>query len=139
MEAKQTGIIKFLNDSTGLCWFITWGFKDVLQLTSSTLNAVIGWDVNPEELREVGERVMQLERAFNVRHGLKPEDDWTVPERVVEAPPDGPAKGVSIKPHLEGMVKEYHKLMGWDPKTGKPFRSVLKRLDLDDVIKDLWG
>ena len=139
MEAKQTGILKFLNDSIGLCWFITWGFLDVLPLTADTLNAVTGWDYSAEELWEIGERLMHLERAFNVRHGLKPEDDWTVPDRLVSAPDGGPAKGISIKPYLEGMVKEYHRLMGWDPKTGKPFRSHLKRVGLGDVIKDLWG
>jgi len=138
MEAKQTGIIKFLNDSAGLCMFITWGCRDALRLTTDALNAATGWDFSPEELLEVGERVMQLERAFNVRHGLKPEDDWTVPERLVEAPIDGPAKGVSIKPYLEGMVKEYHRLMGWDAKTGKPWRATLKKVGLDDVIEDLW-
>ena len=139
MEAKQTGIIKFLNDSTGFCWFITWGFRDLLRLTAETLNAAVGWNLTPEEIREVGERAMHLERSFNVIHGLKPEDDWTVPERLVEAPADGPAKGVSIKPYLKSMVKEYHKLMGWDPRTGKPLQSVLKRVALDDVIKDMWG
>lgn len=138
MEAKQTGIVKFLNDSTGFCMFTTWGFIDVLPLIADTLNAATGWDYTPEELREIGERVMHLERAFNVRHGLKPEDDWTVPDRLVSAPDGGPAKGISMKPYLEGMVKEYHRLMGWDPKTGKPYRSVLKRVGLDDVIKDLW-
>jgi len=139
MEAKQTGIIKFLNDSTGLCMFATWGFKDVLPALADTLNAATGWDYTPEELRLIGERVMHLERAFNVRHGLKPEDDWNVPERLVSAPDGGPAKGVAMKPYLEGMVKEYHRLMGWDPKTGKPFVSILKGVGLDDVVKDLWG
>jgi aldehyde:ferredoxin oxidoreductase len=139
LEAKNTGIIKFMNDSTGLCMFATWGFKDVLPIVADSLNAATGWDYTPQELWEVGERVMHLERAFNVRHGLKPEDDWTVPDRLVSAPDGGPAKDISMKPYLEGMVKEYHRLMGWDPKTGKPFRSVLKRVGLDDVIKDLWG
>jgi aldehyde:ferredoxin oxidoreductase len=139
LEAKNTGIIKFLNDSTGLCMFATWGFIDVLPIIADTLNAATGWDYTPQELWEIGERVMHLERAFNVRHGLKPEDDWMVPDRLVSAPDGGPAKGISMKPYLEGMVKEYHRLMGWDPKTGKPFRSVLKRVGLDDVIKDLWG
>jgi aldehyde:ferredoxin oxidoreductase len=138
VEARQTGMVKFLNDCSGICWFITWGSWDVLKLTADAINAATGWNCTPEELRETGERVMQLERAFNVRHGLKPEDDWTVPDRLVEAPNDGPAAGISIKPYLEGMVKEYHRLMGWDAKTGRPLRATLKRVGLDEVIKDLW-
>jgi aldehyde:ferredoxin oxidoreductase len=62
-----------------------------------------------------------------------------VPDRLVSATDDGTAKGISIKPYLEGMVKKYHRLMGWDPKTGKPFRSHLQRVRLGGVIKDLWG
>ncbi|MBU1207954.1 MAG: hypothetical protein KKH04_13660 [Proteobacteria bacterium] len=139
MEARKTGIVKFLNDSTGTCMLITSGFKGALSLTAETLTAVTGWEWSTDEMYEIGERVMQLERAFNVRHGLKPEDDWNVSDRTVSAPPDGPAKGMSIKPNLEGMVKEYHRLMGWDAQTGKPHISTLKRIGLDDVIKDLWG
>jgi aldehyde:ferredoxin oxidoreductase len=37
------------------------------------------------------------------------------------------------------MVYDYYKLMGWDPKTGKPFRRTLFELGLDDVATDLWG
>ena len=139
MAARKMGIIKFLNDCCGFCMLTTWGMQDVLQLTADSLNAATGWVYTREELLEVGERVMQLERAFNVRHGLKPEDDWTVPARLVDAPNDGPAKGISIKPHLEGMVKEYHKLMGWDEKTGKPWKTTLEKVGLDDVMRDLWG
>jgi aldehyde:ferredoxin oxidoreductase len=138
MEAKETGIIKFLNDSTGFCWFITWGFRDLLRNTTETLNAAVGWNLTPGEVREVGERAMHLERAFNVRHGLKPAHDWTVPDRLVEAPAEGPAKGMSIKPHLESMAKEYHRLMGWDEKTGKPLESALRKAGLDDVLGDCW-
>lgn len=138
LEVKKIGAVKFLNDSTGLCMFATWGTKGGNQFIADALNAATGWDYTVDELLKVGERAMQLERAFNVRHGLKPEDDWTVPDRLVEAPPDGRAKGKAMKPYLESMVKEYHGLMGWDPKTGKPFQSVLKGVALDDVIKDLW-
>jgi len=139
LEAKKTGIVKFLHDSSGFCWFITWGIQDGLKLTADSLNAATGWDYTPEELLEIGERAMHLERAFNVRHGLKPEDDWTVPDRLIDAPTDGKAKGIAIKPYLVGMVKEYHRLMGWDEKTGKPLVATLQRAGLNDVKKDLWG
>jgi aldehyde:ferredoxin oxidoreductase len=139
MEAKMTGIIKFMNDCSGLCMLNTWGTKDVLRLTAESINAATGWELTSEDMFEVGFRLMHLERAFNVRHGLKPEDDWTATPRLVDPPLDGPAKGKSIKPHLVGMVKEYYRLMGWDEITGKPWRSTLKNAGLEDVIKDLWG
>jgi len=82
---------------------------------------------------------MHLERAFNIRHGLVPEGRLERHPAVDRSPVDGPAKGKGIKPYLVGMVKQYYRLMGWDEKTGKPWRSTLKAIGLDDVAKDLWG
>jgi len=138
LEAKMTGIIKFMNDCCGLCMLNTWGTKDVLQLSADSINAVTGWDLARDDMFELGYRVMHLERAFNIRHGLTPEDDWNVTPRLIDPPLDGPAKGKSMKPYLVGMVKEYYRLMEWDEKTGKPWRSTLRKADLEDVIKDLW-
>jgi aldehyde:ferredoxin oxidoreductase len=45
---------------------------------------------------DLGYRLMHLERAFNIRHGLKPEDDWNVTPRLIDPPLDGPAKGKSM-------------------------------------------
>ncbi|MBI2907814.1 MAG: hypothetical protein HYX92_09185 [Chloroflexi bacterium] len=138
-EVRGTGIIKQLDDSTGMCSFGSLGNPNILSLISDALSAVTGWSLNRQDLWAVGERIADLERAFNVRHGLTPEDDYIVSERLVEAPPEGPAKGRSIKPYLKGMTQEYYRLMGWDEKTGKPWRSTLNRLGLEKVAKDLWG
>jgi len=138
LEAKMTGIIKFMNDCGGLCMLNTWGTKDVLQLSADSINAATGWDLTREDMFAVGLRVMHLERAFNIRHGLKPEDDWTVTPRLIDPPLDGPAKGKSMKPYLVGMVKEYYRLMDWDERTGKPWKATLRDAGLEDVIKDLW-
>ena len=88
---------------------------------------------------QVGERIMNLERAFNVRHGLVPSDDYDIPERLAEAPEDGRAAGKPIGPYLKGMVNQYYRLMGWDPKTGKPWKKTLEKLGLQKVSTDLWG
>jgi aldehyde:ferredoxin oxidoreductase len=36
------------------------------------------------------------------------------------------------------MVHDYYKIMGWDMKTGKPYRRTLINLGLEEVAKDLW-
>lgn len=139
LEVRNTGIGKFMEDCIGICWFATWGLPGVLDLASRAISAATGRKCSPEELVEVGERVMHLERAFNIRHGLTPDDDHNVPKRLVEAPQDGRAAGLSIAPHLQWMIDEYYKLMGWDAKTGKPMRKTLERFDLAHVARDLWG
>lgn len=103
-----------------------------------TLSAVTGVDYTMDEFNKAMYRIENLARAFNIRHGLTPEDD--IPsERMMSAPVDGPVKGRTIKPYIRGMNNEYYRTMGWDEKTSKPLRRTLMNLDLDFVIKDLWG
>jgi len=139
LEVRDTGIAKFMEDSVGVCWFATWGLPGVLDFLTRSLSAATGWDYSPDELKEVGERVMQLERAFNVRHGLTPVNDYDIPKRLVEAPKDGRAAGLSVAPHLRWMIDEYYRLMGWDVTTGKPLRKTLEQVGLAEVAHDLWG
>ena len=137
-EVRRTGITKYAHDSTGVCWLNTWGHPEGTKLAAEMISAVTDWDFTREELLDCGERVLNLERAFNLRHGLTPQDDYNVSRRIVEGQSDGPFAGIPIEPHLIGMINEYYRLMGWDEKTGKPWRSTLRRLDLDEVAKDLW-
>jgi len=142
--ARKTGIKKYFDDSMGTCWFASWGVPGVLKYASDAISAATGWNFTPEEALLVGERVLNLERAFNCRRGLTPEDDFDVGPRVLEPLPSSrdprvPGTGKTIAPYLKGMVAEYYRLMGWDEKTGKPWRSTLDRLGLQKVADDLWG
>ena len=86
----------------------------------------------------IGERILNVQRCFNIRHGLTPENDYLT-ERLLTAPKEGPAEGISVRVHLKKMVREYYQLMGWDIKTGKPLQKTLQRLGLDKEEKDMWG
>jgi aldehyde:ferredoxin oxidoreductase len=63
----------------------------------------------------VGERVINLERLFNVRAGVKRRDD-ALPWRVMHEPiPDGPSAGAYCPPaELDRMLDRYYALRGWD-------------------------
>jgi aldehyde:ferredoxin oxidoreductase len=89
----------------------------------------------PGRSLHIGERIINLERAFNIREGLTRKDDrW--PERFLKEPyPDGPAKGQVI--HLEPMLDEYYGFRKWDRTTGFPTRDKLQELQLDDVTDEL--
>jgi aldehyde:ferredoxin oxidoreductase len=138
-EARRTSILKFMRDANGTCGFMTWNVEGTNEIVRQAINAVTGWDLSTQELIDVGERIMHLERAFNVRRGITPEDDYNISPRLLEAPKDGRAAGKSIAPYLRGMVDDFYALMGWDKKTGKPWRSTLRRFDLEYAAKDLWG
>ena len=124
----------FIN-TLGVCSIGAGGVS--LSLLAETVSAATGLNIDSDGASAISRRLINLRRAFNIRHGLKPEDD-TLPFRYVsDPPPDGGSKGqtVPIKP----MVYEYYNLMGWDLKTGKPYRRTLEELGLNDVAQDLWG
>ncbi|MFC1992411.1 aldehyde ferredoxin oxidoreductase family protein [Chloroflexota bacterium] len=138
LEVRRTGITKYALDSTGACWFSAWGNPHGIELSAEMISAVTGWDFTRDELLQFGERMLNFERAFNVRHGLTPDDDYNVSPRLTEGQKDGPFAGHPLKPHLKGMINEYYRLMGWDVKTGKPWENTLKRVGLDELVRDLW-
>lgn len=118
----------------GICVFGSIGVP--FDKMTETLYAATGLNLTEAEARKTAIRLINLRRAFNIRHGLVPADD-TLPDRYTMQPlADGGAKGsvVPIKP----MVYDYYKVMGWDMKTGKPYRKTLVDLDLKDVADDLW-
>ncbi len=111
-------------DSSGLCLFSSFAFgaddyRDII-------NAVTGFEYSTEELLKAGERIYNLERLFNLKAGIKPEED-TLPKRFLEEPmPEGPNKGEVVK--LNELLPEYYALRGWD--NGIPTEEKLKELGL---------
>ena len=49
------------------------------------LSEVTGWDVDDDELHETARRIVLAKRAFNLREGWTPADDW-LPERFLDSP-----------------------------------------------------
>ncbi|MFC2058332.1 aldehyde ferredoxin oxidoreductase family protein [Chloroflexota bacterium] len=120
-------------DSLVMCKFHVEGGEELIP---QMLSAVTGWDVTPEELHAFGLRVVNLLRAFNLRHGMTSDQD-APSERFGSAPSDGPFKGISVLPVWDKMLRNYYELMGWDKDTGKPLPETLKSLGLDSITKDL--
>jgi len=87
-------------DSIGICMHVE---EQRLKTLSDTVGAATGWDFTWQEAVEVGQRVQNLMRVFNIRHGSRREDDEFLPG-LVEAPVDGGAKGMTIGPKYEGML-----------------------------------
>lgn len=98
------------------------------------INPVTGFGYNLQEIVEVAERVLDLERSFNVMTGMRRKDD-TLPRRFLEEPiPEGPSKGMyTDEPTLNRMLDEFYDLKGWDRMTGVPTRAKLTQIGLEDV------
>ena len=74
-----------------------------------------------------------MRKCFNVREGIDPAD-VKLPPRMAGIPPkdDGPLKGITID--VDSLTEEYHKAMGWEPKTGVPSQETLKKLELEELV-----
>jgi len=112
-------------DVLGFCIFTSfaYGADDYREM----LNAATGFDMTTEEMMQVGERIWNLERKFNLDAGISPEED-TLPPRFFNEPlPDGPQKGALSK--MKEILPEYYQIRGWDEKGCIP-DSKLKELSI---------
>ena len=99
---------------------------------TEALNVVTGWNLKPEDLLTVGERMNNLCRCFNAREGMTRKDDYLPPRFTEDALPDGPSKGQRLpKEELEAMLDNYYDLRGWDKKSGNPTAQKLRELGLE--------
>jgi aldehyde:ferredoxin oxidoreductase len=91
---------------------------------------------DPTYLDLVGERILCLERSFNVREGFSRKDD-TLPARMRTEPlaNAGPATGQVIR-NLDTLLDEYYDYLGYS-RQGIPTEDKLRQLGLDWVIEDI--
>jgi len=127
----KAGLVKAFQDATaafdsaGICIFTSfaWTLDDVAPQVDAACEGT--WTL--DSLAELGERVWNLERDFNLKAGLSGKDD-TLPKRVLTEPAKtGPAKGMVNK--LGEMLPEYYQLRGWS-EDGVPTDETRKRLGL---------
>lgn len=139
--AKNINDMKSIMDSIILCQLteVIVGLLDVTEMHQRCINVITGMNLSLADVKGAGERIWTLERAFNVREGVRRKDDW-LPRRFVEEPiPEGVSKGMVIKQEdLNKMLDEYYEARGWDQKTGIPLKETLLKLDLNGVAKELY-
>ena len=113
-EGKPELVIAFQDataavDSSGLCIFTTFAWS--LENIAPQIDAACEGDWSVEKCAEVGARVWNLERDFNMRAGLTSADD-TLPKRLLNDGANvGPAQGKVSG--LAEMLPKYYELRGW--------------------------
>ena len=101
---------------------------------AQTVQAVTGWDVTIEELLQVGERRLNMLRAFNAREGLTRADD-KLPKKMAKALKGGRSDGFNYTPEeLEKAKDIYYDLAGWDVATGTPTPEKLTDIGLGWLV-----
>jgi len=125
-----------LVDSLGVCKNLAENM-DILNYrrVAKLIEAVTGMAFSVGEVEAIGERVVNLERVYNVREGVRREHD-TLPGRFLKEPLRvGASVGHVVE--LDLMLEEYYRVRGWDSRSGIPTVKKLEELGLTDAVEDL--
>ena len=113
VEGKAKLLVEFedrlnLFDTLVLCRF----YRDLYpwETLRQTIRLTTGLDASTEALRAMAASVATLTRIFNLREGLKPEDDHLPPRLHREALPSGHTLTAE---EMALMLKDYYRLRGW--------------------------
>jgi aldehyde:ferredoxin oxidoreductase len=143
---KFTEAFAAVSDALGICKFSTLeayalGPEDIAE----GMSACFGRTVTMEELLQAGERIVNLERMYNIRHGMDRKDDM-LKDRFLKEPmtvyveKEGELteevwkEGLLVE--LDSMLDEYYKERGWTNR-GIPTEDKLRELELDFLVRDL--
>jgi aldehyde:ferredoxin oxidoreductase len=119
-----------------------WGVIEGPDVDAHLLNAGTGTDWDTAEFMRAAERVLNLERANQVRHWGR---DRKMDERVLPSfaydenwvnPEIGERKALDLIKFAPVMDK-YLQLLGWDVQTGWPTAERLSSLGLGDIYKEM--
>ncbi len=137
--ALTTQYAYYSMDTVNVCQFVfgpAWHLYSMGQLAQA-VRAVTGWQVGVEDLLRLGERRLNLLRAFNAREGIGRQAD-TLPKKLQKALVGGKSDGLYVPlDEVERAKDWYYALAGWDVASGTPTRSRLEALELGWVADEL--
>jgi len=106
-------------------------FNRAAEITEATT----GFHFTEKAVFGIGERIINLERAYLTREGIRRRDDY-LPARFLKDPlPDGNSKGAIFE--IEPMLNEYYAERDWDSETGVPKAEKLRKIGLGHIVEDL--
>ncbi len=125
-----------VDDSLIACTFGNSGLSYEMYVEYLTAATGIKEFESIDNLLKIGERIVCIERCFNVREGFRRKDD-SVPKRMTTEPlrKAGPSTGQMIR-NLDTLLDEYYEAFGYE-KNGTPKPGKLNELGLDGAIKNL--
>ena len=78
----------------------------------------------------VGERAWNLKRLINHNLGMDLENE-RLPEHLMQPLNEGNVAGMT--PPFEELITDYYKFRDWNTQTGRPSKSKIDALDLDEI------
>jgi aldehyde:ferredoxin oxidoreductase len=122
-------IVSAVLDSLGLCKVaaLSVGSHFDLEREAKLASVFSGIGFTAEALMTIGERIVNMEKQFNLRCGAGRASDTLPAKFTQERIAKGPAKGARLR--LAPMVADFYRCMGWDD-LGVPTAATLRRLGI---------
>ena len=109
-----------------ICDFVPFGFDRLAPIYS----AATGIKHTPETLMEVGARITNLARRYNLRNGRNASDDILPGRFFSEKSLSGFMRGKTMdKDFFKALIHEYYSLRGWN-RDGEPTEETLSKYGL---------
>jgi aldehyde:ferredoxin oxidoreductase len=126
-------------DSLIICKFIRKCFDDFYAEAAHLYTEATGIDLAPTELQLAGERINNIKKAFNIREGWKPGNDW-LPLRLFNDPiTEGEGKGIVLtEDELRHMIDDYYQARGWTTEGLIPDEKFIT-LGIEDSLAPVKG
>ena len=130
-----------VSDCVGICAFTsTWSYRMGFENVAELYRDATGIEMEPEEMRRIGEKIVTLERCFNLREGRTAEDLDILPPRMFTPSATIRHGEVTLtEKKLKAMLEEYYGLREWDLETGRPTPEKMKKLGLGREAGALEG
>jgi aldehyde:ferredoxin oxidoreductase len=130
---RRSMIIGVVLDSLGLCKLpalcLICAYDLVAEAELAT--ALLGETVDASKLISAGERIVNLERLFNLKHGASHADD-RLPDMFFEKEYNAGERPSKPYEWMEPMKKEFYNVMGWDDK-GQPTEEKIAELGINPI------
>lgn len=128
-------------DMLGICYFTSM-WIDAAALSpddyASLLSTGSGIPYDSDDLLRIGQKLHNVQKAFNTLHTGYTRKDDVPPKRLEEPIKSGPFKGQRLdSEQWQLMLDEYYIEKGWDLETGWQTKKSLKAIGLDEISAKL--
>jgi aldehyde:ferredoxin oxidoreductase len=130
---RRSMIIGVVLDSLGMCKLPALCLICTYDLVPETelVNTLLETAIDPSQLFTAGERIVNLERLFNLKHGVSHMDD-RLPDMFFEKEYNAGRQPSKSQEWMEPMTQEFYSVMGWDDE-GQPTAEKLAELGIDPI------
>jgi aldehyde:ferredoxin oxidoreductase len=126
MTAARAQDFRAFFDSVIMCHFAIVPPETIVEL----LNLAIGTSYQLEDILKIGARAVTIKRLFNLKYGLKT-DDEKLPRQFLT--PHAESVTDDFVPDVDAQLDEYYEYRKWDRKTGRPSDTALDELGLTNL------